>query len=156
MNIKKPKILFVYNSVPLPESRLKAFHALKELSSDIKVLFPYKDNYKRNILDKISSRLKIPRDPHKLNDRIILECLRFKPDIVFIVRGLMVWPRTLRKLNCMGIKSISWSNDDMFASHNRSFWYKKGVKYYDLVGTQKSYNCNPEELPSFGATVFSR
>ncbi|MEM6515880.1 MAG: glycosyltransferase [Bacteroidota bacterium] len=54
----------------------------------------------------------------------------------------------------MGIKTISWSNDDMFAKHNRSLWYTLGVKHYDLVGTQKSYNAHPEELPSFGANVF--
>ena len=50
----KPRLLFVYNSPPLPESRLKAFFALKELSSDIEVLFPYKENYQRTIVDKDS------------------------------------------------------------------------------------------------------
>ena len=151
--MKIPRILFVYNSVPLPETRLKAYHALKQLSSDITVLFPYRENYKRNILDKIFSRLKIPRDPHKLNARILLECLKFKPDMVFIVRGVMIWPKTLKKIHAMGIKTVSWSNDDMYAKHNRSIWYTLGVKYYDLVVTQKSYNCNADELPSLGANV---
>ncbi len=154
MTSPKPKILFVYNSTPLPEARLKAFHALKELASDIKVLFPYKEGYQRTVLDKVFSRLKIPRDPHQLNKRIILECKTFKPDIIFIVRGLMVLPSTLKKVKSMGVKSISWTNDDMFAKHNRSLWYTKGVKYYDLVATQKSYNCNPDELPSLGANAF--
>lgn len=149
----RPRTLFVYNSPPLPESRLKAFHALKELSSDIKVLFPYKEGYRRSILDKIFSRLKIPRDPHNLNDRILLECLKSKPDLVFIVRGIMVYPKTLKKIKKMGIKTVSWSNDDMYASHNRSLWYTLGVKCYDLVVTQKSYNCDPNELPSLGATM---
>lgn len=154
MTIQNPKIIFIYNSAPLPESRLKTFHALKELSSDIKVLFPYKEGYQRTFIDKVFSRLKIPRDPHHLNKRIIAECKNFKPDLVFIVRGLMIRPKTLKTIKSLGIKSISWSNDDMFAAHNSSFWYTQGIKYYDLVATQKSYNCNPEELPSLGAKVF--
>ena len=52
-----------------------------------------------------------------------------------------------------GIKSVSWSNDDMWKWHNRSYWYTKSLPYYDLVVTQKSYNCNPDELPSLGANV---
>jgi spore maturation protein CgeB len=151
--MKQPKILFVYNGKPLPESRLKAFHALKELSSDIKVMFPYNENYKRTLIDKVFSRLKIPLDPNHINKRILETCKIFKPDIVFIVRGLLIKPTTLQTIKSLGIKSISWSNDDMYARHNRSLWYTWSLKYYDLVGTQKSYNCNANELPSLGAKV---
>jgi len=150
----KPKILFVYNSVPLPESRLKTFFALKELSSNIKVLFPFDENYQRNFFDKVLSKLKIPRDPCRINTRIIEACGAFKPDLVFIVKGVNIKSNTLKFIRTCGIKSISWTNDDMYAWHNRSLWYTLGLKYYDLVVTQKSYNCNPNELPSLGAKVF--
>ena len=36
----------------------------------------------------------------------------------------------------------------MYGWHNRSLWYTLGLKQYDLVVTQKSYNCNQDELPS--------
>jgi len=39
----------------------------------------------------------------------------------------------------------------MFARHNRSVFYTRGLKLYDVVFTTKSYNCTPNELPSLGA-----
>ena len=42
----------------------------------------------------------------------------------------------------------------MYGWHNRSLWYTLGLKQYDLVVTQKSYNCNQDELPSLGAKTF--
>ncbi|MBK9099384.1 MAG: glycosyltransferase [bacterium] len=49
----------------------------------------------------------------------------------------------------MQIKLVSWSLDDMYAKHNRTFYYDNGLKYYDLVVTAKSYNV--AELKRLGA-----
>lgn len=152
--MKNHRVLFVYNSLPMPEARLKTLFAWESLAQEVKVLFAYPKDYKRTTLDRVLHKIKIPRDANNLNKSIKEACKSFKPDIVFIVKGVTVKPSTLNFIKARGIKSISWSNDDMYGWHNRSLWYTLGLKQYDLVVTQKSYNCNPNELPSLGAKTF--
>lgn len=152
--MKDLKLLFVYNSAPMPQTRLKTLSAWKTLSREVKVLFAYPKNYKRTIVDRVLHKIKMPRDANNINISIREACISFKPDVVFIVKGVTIKPSTLKFIKARGIKSISWSNDDMFAWHNRSYWYSKGLKYYDLVVTQKSYNCDSHELPSLGAKTY--
>ena len=151
--MKDLKVLFVYNSSPMPEARLKTLPAWKALSQEVKVLFAYPKNHKRSIADRVLHKIKLPRDANHLNKSIKQACINFKPDIVFIVKGVTIKPSTLKFIKAKSIKSISWSNDDMYGWHNRSLWYTLGLKQYDLVVTQKSYNCNQDELPSLGAKV---
>ena len=138
----------------MPEARLKTLFAWRSLAKEVQVLFAYPKNYKRTTLDRVLHKIKIPIDANNLNKSIKESCISFKPDIVFIVKGVTVKPSTLKFIKARGIKSISWSNDDMYGWHNRSYWYSKGLKYYDLVVTQKSYNCDSRELPSLGAKTY--
>ena len=138
----------------MPEKRLKTLYAWKSLAQEVQVLYAYPKDYKRTLIDRILHKIKIPRDANTLNKSIREACISFEPDIVFIVKGITVKPSTLKFIKARGIKSISWSNDDMYGWHNRSLWYTLGLKQYDLVVTQKSYNCNPNELPSLGAKTF--
>ena len=151
--MQTPKTLLITNHEPLEKNRIKLFYALEDLSSSLDVINLSPKNYKRNFLDKISYRIKIPLDSSRINSRILSYCKSQKPDLVLIVKGNMVYPSTVKKLKSLGIKVVSWSNDDMYAWHNRTLWYTLGLKYYDLVVTQKSYNCNSDELPSLGANV---
>ena len=137
----------------MPEKRLKTLSAWKSLAQEVEVLYAYPKDYKRTLIDRILHKIKIPRDANTLNKSIREACISFEPDIVFIVKGVTVKPSTLKFIKARGIKSISWSNDDMYSWHNRSLWYTLGLKQYDLVVTQKSYNCNSNELPSLGAKV---
>ena len=136
------------------ESRLKTLFAWKTLAQEVKVLFAYPKNHKRSIVDRVLRKIKLPRDVNHLNKSIKQACISFNPDVVFIVKGVTIKPSTLKFIKAKGIKSISWSNDDMYGWHNRSLWYTLGLKQYDLVVTQKSYNCNQDELPSLGAKTF--
>ena len=49
------------------------------------------------------------------------------------------------------IKLCFYSEDDMFARHNQSAYFKECLPIYDIIFTTKSYNTLPEELPSLGA-----
>ena len=66
MNPLKPRVLFVYNSAPMPETRLKTLSAWKVLAQEIQVLFAYPKNYKRSILDRILHKIKLPRDANNI------------------------------------------------------------------------------------------
>jgi spore maturation protein CgeB len=154
MNPLKPKVLFVYNSPPMPETRLKTLSAWRALAKEVHVLYAYPKDFKRTFVDRVLHKIKLPRDTNNINKSIKEACKNFKPDLVFIVKGITIKPSTLKFIKARSIKSIAWSNDDMFAWHNRSIWYSWSLKQYDLVVTQKSYNCNKDELPSLGANVF--
>jgi hypothetical protein len=97
--------------------------------------------------------LGFPRDLTQINRTIVSEGLRLKPDIIWIDKGNTVWPQTLKQVRkALGAtKLVSFSEDDMYAFHNRSLYYTWGLKYYDYVFTTKSYNCNANELPRLGA-----
>jgi|APSaa5957512535_1039671.scaffolds.fasta_scaffold68574_2 spore maturation protein CgeB len=110
-------------------------------------------NDTRSIVVKFLEKLGFPLDWCNQNNQVVEYCKNNNPDFIFIVKGNQIKPSTLRKIknNNIQVKIISWSQDDMYAKHNRSYYYKWGLKYYDLVVTQKSYNCNPDELPKLGA-----
>jgi hypothetical protein len=96
-------------------------------------------------------KLKIPSDPTHVNRHIRVESAMRHFDVVWIEKGVMVRPATLRfiKKYSPGSILVSSSEDDMFARHSRTYWYLKGLKYYDIVFTTKVYNLT--ELKGLGA-----
>jgi len=65
----------------------------------------------------------------------------------------MVRVSTLEKVRKLfpSVKIIFFSEDDMFAKHCQSKYFLACLPLYDVVFTTKSFNLNPEELPSLGA-----
>ena len=106
---------------------------------------------KPTLISRIFWKLRIPLDVTEVNKKIqdVVENGSF--DIVWIEKGNMVWPRTLRhiKQNAPSVRLVSCSEDDMYASHGHSLWYRAGLRHYDLVFTTKMYNL--AELKLFGA-----
>jgi spore maturation protein CgeB len=151
------KMLFVSSSDPKTlNSMYEAFKELNDVCVDISYRTNTHSTYyddKRSFMDVVFFKLKIPLDKEKHNDRIISLCKEYSYDYVFIVKGNHIKPSTLKKIKQTNkqVKIISWTQDDMYAWHNRTFYYSRGLKYYDLVVTQKSYNCKSDELPSLGA-----
>jgi spore maturation protein CgeB len=108
---------------------------------------------KPSLLSRVLWKAGLPPDPTRTNRTILLEVEKGRPDILWIEKGNTVRPRTLRGVKELSptTQIVSYSEDDMFAPHNRSLFYTWGLKYYDVVFTTKSYNCNVDELPSMGA-----
>ena len=75
--MKDLKVLFVYNSSPMPQARLKTLFAWKALSQEVKVLFAYPKNHKRSIVDKVLRKIKLPRDANNINKSIKQACISF-------------------------------------------------------------------------------
>lgn len=105
-----------------------------------------------SLLARVLWKLKIPSDPTHVNRAIRDECARIRFECVWIDKGINIFPSTLKFIKKHLTKSVlvSCSEDDMFAKHSQSYWYLKGLKYYDMVFTTKTYNC--EELKTIGAT----
>lgn len=146
------KILFISNGIlNEKENSLYLFEAFKRLPNCIiKIEYLFNTKPRINLFYKIFYKLRVPLDLNNLNQRILKKIKLFLPDILFIVKGNNVYPSTLKyiKLNYK-TKIVSWSQDDMYNMINRSFFYTLGLKYYDLIVTQKSYNIS--ELKKIGA-----
>lgn len=107
---------------------------------------------KPTFLVRALHKLRIPRDETGINDTLrqfAREAEKF--DIFWIEKSPMVHPETLKALKraCPSCHLISVSEDDMYASHNRSRYYEKCLPLYDIVFTTKTYNL--QELKQLGA-----
>lgn len=98
-------------------------------------------------------KLGIHQDTEKVNAKIPPIVSIQKPDLVWIEKGNMVRPGTLRAIRARSPKTriAGYSDDDMFNPINHTSAYVKSLPHYDVVFTTKSYNANPDELPGLGA-----
>jgi hypothetical protein len=103
----------------------------------------------KNLFSKISNRLGYPSDVYFLNAKLLDIIEHESCDIIWIDKGLKIWPETLRKLKELGHFVIGYSPDDMGQSHCRSNYWLSGLKYYDHFVTTKTYNV--PELIQMGA-----
>jgi hypothetical protein len=105
-----------------------------------------------SLLFRIAWKLRVPFDTTKVNGNIHDAIRDSLFDIVWIEKGNMILPWTLRRIkkSLPNAWLISVSEDDMYASHGHSLWYRFGLRHYDLVFTTKEYNLS--ELKLFGAT----
>lgn len=135
------------------------FQAMKTLVSDVSAfaMAPIggadRGYVDASIPAKIVRKLGFQLDTEDVNRGVLAKVESSNPDLVWIDKGNVVRPATLARIRRVAPKAIlvSYSGDDMFAWHNRTWFYKWGLKHYDIVFTTKSYNADPGELPSFGA-----
>jgi len=102
---------------------------------------------------KIAWKLGIHLDTEGVNQQIISATEISKPDILWIEKGNMIRPSTLAAVHTQSPNTViaSYTDDDMFNKLNRTHAYTGGLKQYDVVFVTKSFNMNPDELPSLGA-----
>jgi len=147
----KKRVLFVSNTYKgySNDHILEAFQNREDFALEILYALPL--NHKDTVGQKIFHKCKMPLDLNNLNKDILKKVKEQDPEIIFIVKGVQIYPRTLKKIKLYAKNStlISWSLDDMYAFHNRSIYYTRGLKHYDHVFTSKSYNVT--ELKSLGA-----
>jgi spore maturation protein CgeB len=125
----------------------KAFNRNKEVNI---ISLLEKKQVKSTFLDKIKYKMRIPADKYDVNKKLLSYDLS-NINILFIIKGNEIKPQTIKliKNKFPSLKLINWSQDDMYAKHNRSFFYTFSLKFYDLIVTQKSYNV--KELVLIGA-----
>jgi spore maturation protein CgeB len=132
------------------------YRTLKELGHEVVGLshtpVPFRPGIdKSNLLERIMWKLKLPLDLTLVNRKIREAVTRGIFDIVWIEKGNTVRPATLRFIRKANprTKLVSCSEDDMYAKHNQSLYYLRGLRYYDIAFTTKVYNL--EELKLLGA-----
>ena len=104
---------------------------------------------------RIAWKMGIHMDTEQVNARLPAQARAFDPDIIWIEKGNMIRPGTIAALRqvCPNSVIASYSEDDMYNPINRSMAYQRGLKHYHIVFVTKSFNAEPEELPTLGARV---
>jgi len=128
-------------------------HVLKGVST---VPVPWRPIVDSGLIEKITWKLKIPFDIAGANKKIKEALKKTEFDVIWIEKGNTIRPKTLRfiKKNFSSIKLVSCSEDDMYAKHNQSLFYRWGLRYYDIVFTTKTYNLTELKLLGSKRTEF--
>ncbi len=114
---------------------------LSDLGHEVK-LMPIHDDFHdyffRSIFNKIKIRLSISGILRKLNENILYEANNSSYDIIWVFKGMEVFPSTLDKLNKTGAKLVNYNTDHPFeyvgkgSGNNRVL---SSINKYDLYLT---------------------
>ena len=111
---------------------------LRNLNVDVK-LYPaqrnFYDYYQNSIFNKISYRLGFSSILEKINAEFILTINQFKPDAIWIFKGMEIFPKSLVWAKNMGIKLINFNADNPFLFTGKgsgNINVTESIKHYDL------------------------
>ena len=138
------RILHVGPMLP-GSTTVQRFAALKDLGHQVMEFNSASEKEfvaKPTLFSRIQRKLLGPQDRAGAN-ACILQNIQSKPfDVLWIDKGLTIYPDTLRKVH--GIQPrcqiVGFSPDDMMNPANQSRYFLKGLPLYDYFITNKSYN----------------
>lgn len=90
-------------------------------------------------------------DLKKVNQEILEKITSFNYDVIWIDKGIVVFPETLNEIKTLSPKTkiVSYSPDNMALRHNQSQQYLECIPLYDYIITNKSYII--EDMKMLGA-----
>lgn len=154
MNRKPISILSVGGMDGISNTCLHRHWALEKVAHHIDVV---NSSIKYNLWTRIANRLflyglpiRLP-DLNEVNKQIIEKINAFNYDIVWIDKGIIVYPETLEEIKKKSPKTkiVSYSPDNMALRHNQSQQYVECIPLYDYIVTNKSYII--EDMKRLGA-----
>jgi len=117
-------------------------YVLKEKSINFKIFDFYKfiNPIRYNIyFDKVINKLSYEFNEKVINEKLLFEIEEYKPDILFISKGVNIFPETLYKFKCMGIIIANWNPDDFFNKLNSSRFLLDSLNIYDYVFSARKH-----------------
>ena len=89
----------------------------------------------------MASRLKLGPAIRSVNDYLLVNLPDRKFDLIWIDKGVFLWPSTVQQLRRRVSRLVYYTPDTSFLS-NQSRFFEKTIKLYDLVVTTKSLELN--------------
>ena len=92
-------------------------------------------NIAPSLFFRIAWKLGFHPDGEGVSDWLLHEASREAPSLIWIEKGNMIRPGVLRRLRILCPHTIiaSYTDDDMYSRSNRTWAYRRGLQYYDLV-----------------------
>ena len=154
MNRKLVSILSIGGMDGISNTCLHRHWALEKVAHHIDVV---NSTIKYNLWTRIANRLflyglplRLP-DLKKINKEIIKRITACDYDVIWIDKGIVVYPETLKEIKRLSsnTKIVSYSPDNMALRHNQSQQYLECIPLYDYIITNKSYII--EDMKRLGA-----
>lgn len=118
----------------------------------------FHDFYYQSLMNKVLFRLGISRIHAEINDKLRRKVDEFSPDIIWVFRGMEIFPETLKYFHSKGIKLVNFNPDHPFiynrGTGNRNV--RKSVSCFDMhlcyhrplmQYIQEQYGIECHELP---------
>jgi len=115
--------------------------------------------YHKNILNKIFFRMGLSTIFSKINKDLLKLTIMHKPDAIIVFKGMEIFPKTLMKINRIGIPLLNYNADHPFEYMSRGSGNKNvlnSIKYYQhhfsyskkiVDQIKKKYNISASWLP---------
>ena len=152
------RIVFAADLNPYGRSwtRLRAFRELGAVVSEVSHTLPGDmttgiSSYR--FQQKVAAKVGIAVDWANAGAQLLRAADQVQPQLIWIEKAMALRPSVLAKIKRRHPEAVlAWfSEDDMYAAHNRTARFDAGLADYDIVFTTKSYNADPSELPALGA-----
>jgi spore maturation protein CgeB len=135
------KILYVSQLSPNDSAQYRAW-ALERLGHSVVTINSNDYQPENELLRKVVHRVQSGPWVWRLNNDIIAMAEREKPDILWADKVLGLSPMTLRRLQRMGIRTVSYMIDNAFGPRRDPGWrlYMKDIPHFDLHVVQRDKN----------------
>jgi len=132
------KILFAGEQAGGTSSLFRRW-ALERLAHTVVTIDPHDYVLKNLLLQKVAFRLAAGPHAERLNRDILRLAETERPDIFWAEKILLLQPKTLKKLQAMGITTVSYMIDNAFGPRKDPGWrlYKQDIPFFDLHVTQR-------------------
>lgn len=105
--------------------------------------FGWSQYFHNSIFKKIQEYFKIGPFIKKINEDLLNYCKNINPELVFIYRGVYLFPKTIQELKKTGAVVFGYNNDDPFSErYPKYFWrhFLKSISFYDHIFVYRPKN----------------
>jgi spore maturation protein CgeB len=100
----------------------------------------FHDYYNRSIVNKILFRAGLSRIYDKINRQLLAHVDAFKPEIVWVFKGMEIYPATLEKIRSKGILTANYNPDNPFIFSSRGSGNSNVARSIRLFDLHFTYN----------------
>lgn len=132
----KRKILFVADLQSKFQSGM--LKALQSLGWGVEK-FSWQNYIPKSIWGKVQAKYLFGPAIERVNEALIEECNSVKPDVVFIYKGIYVWPQTITQLKHYTRLVVSYHPDNPFGNYNADYAKRYRIKRNTLLSKVLTY-----------------
>jgi len=118
---------------------------LEEFKIQYKIFDFYKilnNQIRYDFINKVFRKLLYSQNEDKINSLLIKEIDLFKPNILFISKGINIYPETLKVFRDKSILIANWNPDDFFNKFNSNHNLLNSLELYDFVFSARKHLFN--------------